>query len=102
MYASAEGVPLHAGAIMHKPLDSSKKWESLDRDAKHTLESLLHDLPDRQLTAAQLLHNLWLYAAQGKLFPNESVFTYQPSPLCPPPPPPPTFPTTVSGATHSW
>ena len=81
MYASSEEVPLHAGAVTHKPLDSSKKWMSLDRDAKDILESLLHDLPERRLTAAQLLHNPCLYAAQGKLFPDEPIFTPAISPV---------------------
>ena len=75
-------VLLHAGGITFKPLNSSKKWESLDRDAKDVLESLLHDLPERCLTATQLLHNSWLYAAQGKAFPDEPLF----APVIPPVP----------------
>ena len=83
MYTSSEEAVLHAGAAALKPLDSSKKWESLDQDAKDILESLLHDLPERRLTAAQLLHNPWLYTAQGKLFPDEPIFAPAISPVPP-------------------
>ena len=76
-------VLLHAGAITLKPLDSSKKWETLDGDAKDILESLLHDLPERRLTAAQLLHNPWLYHVQGKLFPTQPIFAPAISPVPP-------------------
>ena len=82
VYAASEQAPLNAGAVTLKPLNSSKKWESLDQDAKDILESLLHDLPERRLTATQLLHNPWLYAAQGKLFPTEPIF----APVIPPVP----------------
>ena len=65
---------LSAGVVIFKPLDSSQNWATLDQGAKDILESLLHDLPERLLTATQLLNNPWLYEAQGKPFPTESIF----------------------------
>ena len=36
---------------------------------------LLHDQPEYRLTAAQLLHDPWLYEAQQQPFPVQPIFT---------------------------
>ena len=61
---------MNAGVVTFKPLDSSQNWAALDQGAKDILESLLHDLPERRLTATQLLNHPWLYKAQGKRVPT--------------------------------
>ena len=83
MFAPVGDVFLHAGGIILKPLDSSKGWEALDQDAKDILESLLHDLPERRLSATAVLHIPWLYTVQGKPLPQEPIY----APLVPPVPP---------------
>ena len=65
---------VNAGVVTYKALDSSENWATLDQGAKDILESLLHDLPERRLTATQLLNKRWLYEAQGKPFPTGSIF----------------------------
>ena len=66
---------VNAGVVTYKALDSSQNWATLDQGAKDVLESFLHDLPERRLTATQLLNKPWLYEAQGKPFPTDSIFT---------------------------
>ena len=56
-------------------LQSTGQQSTLDQGAKDILESLLHDLPERRLTATQLLNKPWLYEAQGKPFPTDYIFT---------------------------
>ena len=55
---------VNAGVVTYKALDSSQNWATLAQGAKDILESLLHDLPERRLTATQLLNKPWLYEAQ--------------------------------------
>ena len=69
---------LNAGAVVFKPLDSSQMWAHLDQDARDILESLLHDKAKRRLTATQLLHNPWVYEAQGKPFPPDTTISALP------------------------
>lgn len=66
---------LNAGGIDFKALDSSPNWAALDQGVKDILLLLLHDQPEYRLTAAQLLHNPWLYEAQGKSFPVKPIST---------------------------
>ncbi|KAL3141019.1 Cpk34p [Trebouxia sp. C0010 RCD-2024] len=56
---------LNVGAVVYKPLESSKHWEALDPEAKIILRKLLDHDPAQRLTADQVLQESWLYAAQG-------------------------------------
>ena len=64
---------LRAGVVTLKPWDSNKRWKTLDGDAKHIVEFLLHESPMQRLSASTLLHSPWLYKAQGKPYPCERI-----------------------------
>ena len=65
----------NAGVLNFKALDSSPNWAALDQGAKDILMLLLHNQPEHRLTAAQLLHDPWLYEAQQKPFPIQRILT---------------------------
>ncbi len=64
---------------MYKSLDSSRHWASLDQPVKVILESLLHTMPAKCMTAHQVLSEPWLYTAQGLPLPLDPL----PVPLVP-------------------